>query len=416
MLYNRPMTDSRHEAAAELKKQPFAASAAEHVRAMQAALVDLLAGAGLAGARPTKVGRELGLDKTLAWKVVRFMEDDDLAGAARHMPGSGGVEIFLTALRKRGAESSQLDAAREADRQLRDFMEQHAGDRRSFEAMLASGGRDERIETEARKAYYRAGSAIWGVRARVQFLMLALRPSERTEGMLDGVQVSGLIDFERLRPDVPWIIRRLRATSDTGKGLQFEREPLDPAGKTGPTVPLFPAYCSQPLPELQQFIGANGWVYDQIAPGPVGRSGALTCVTGEVYRDALPYRRSEDNTSAKYSLMIRTPVEGVHFDLLLHNDLRHFRPTQTTVRGLLEDRPAGGTPAAGGHLMAPFPTGQLGHPPRVQTTRIPFYPQMISEALTRAGWGGTEHFRAFRTDLDYPAAPCEITMHFDITE
>jgi hypothetical protein len=295
-------------------------------------------------------------------------------------------------------------------------MEVHAGDRRSFEAMLASGGHDERIETEERKAYYRAGSAIWGVRARVQFLMLALRPSARTEGMLDGVQVSGLIDFERLRPDVPWIIRRLRATSDTGKGLQFEREPLDPAGKTGSTVPLFPAYCSQPVPELQQFTGANGWVYDQIAPGPVGRSGALTCITGEIYRDALPFRRSEDNTSAKYALTVRTPVEGVHFDLLLHEDLGHFKPTQTTVRGLLEDRPADGTPTVGGHLMAPFPTGQLGFPTRLQTTRIPFYPQMIDDAMSRAGWGSTSAFRAFRTDLDYPPAPCEITMHFDITE
>src|SRR5690606_4321322 len=129
---------------------------------------------------------------------------------------------------------------READRVLRAFVEQHAGDRRSFETMLASGGRDERIEAEERRAYYRAGSAVWGVRARVQFLMLALRPSEKTDGMLDAVQISGLIDFERLRPDVPWIIRRLRAASDTGKGLSFEREPLDPEGKTGPTVPLLP--------------------------------------------------------------------------------------------------------------------------------------------------------------------------------
>ncbi|XOV76703.1 MAG: hypothetical protein ACFHWZ_07590 [Phycisphaerales bacterium] len=115
-------------------------------------------------ARPTKVGRELGLDKTLAWKVVRFMEDEDLAGAARHMPGSGGVEILLKAVRKRGIDAEQIDAVRQADRDLRSFMEQHAGDRRSFEAMLASGGRDERIESEERRAYYRAGSAIWGVR------------------------------------------------------------------------------------------------------------------------------------------------------------------------------------------------------------------------------------------------------------
>ena len=178
MLYNRPMTTTPPDSAAEPKQQPFATSAAEHVRAVQAALVDLLAGAGLAGARPTKVGRELGLDKTLAWKVVRFMEDEDLAGAARHMPGSGGVEIVLKAVRKKGVDLEQIEAVRRTDRDLRSFMEQHAGDRRSFEAMLASGGRDERIESEERRAFYRAGSAIWGVRARVQFLMPE-RPAQR---------------------------------------------------------------------------------------------------------------------------------------------------------------------------------------------------------------------------------------------
>lgn len=417
MLYNRSMTTTPPDSAAELKQQPFAASAGEHVRAVQAALVDLLAEAGLSGARPTKVGRELGLDKTLAWKVVRFMEDEDLAGAARHMPGSGGVEILLKAVRKKGIDAEQIDAVRQADRDLRSFMEQHAGDRRSFEAMLASGGRDERIESEERRAYYRAGSAIWGVRARVQFLTLALRPSETDDGMLDAVQVSGLLDFERLRPDVPWIIRRLRASSDTGKGLQFEREPLDPAGKTGPTVPLLPAYCSEPLPELQQFTGSNGWVYDQIAPGPVGRSGALTCVTGEIYRAALPYRRSEDNTEARYTLTVRTPVEGVHFDLLLHRDLAHFESRETRVHGLLEDRPMGSTSAEHrSPLMAPSPTQFLGQPPTLQTTRIPFYARMVGNALAKAGWGEAPDYRAFRADLDYPAAPCEVTMHFDINE
>lgn len=417
LLYNRSMNPPSSDAAAEPKPRSFTAGASEHVRAVQAALVDLLAGAGLAGARPTTVGRTLGLDKTLAWKIVRFMEDEDLAGAARHMPGSGGVEIVLKAARKRGATNDQIEAVREADRVLRAFVEQHAGDRRSFETMLASGGRDERIEAEERRAYYRAGSAVWGVRARVQFLMLALRPSEKTDGMLDAVQISGLIDFERLRPDVPWIIRRLRAASDTGKGLSFEREPLDPEGKTGPTVPLLPSYCSQPLPQLEQFTGSNGWVYDQIAPGPVGRRGALTCITGEIYRSALPYRRSEDNAEARYALTVRTPVEGVLFDLLLHRSLSHFQPKHTRVRGLLEDRPSTGASAAdSGELTAPGRSQPLGSPPVLQTPRIPGYAQMIAEGLGLANWGSMEGFRAYRSEIAYPVAPCEIMKHFEIGE
>lgn len=415
VLYNQPMQSSTPDVAAEPKPGSFTSGARQKLRDAQAALVDLFAGTGLAGARPTEVGRTLGLDKTLAWKIVRFMEGTDPAEAARHMPGSGGVEIVLKAARKQGATSEQIKAVREADRVLRAFVEQHAGDRRSFETMLASGGRDERIDSEERRAFYRAGSAIWGVRAKVQFLMLALRPSEDTDGMLDAVQISGLIDFERLRPDVPWIIRRLRAASDSGKGLSFKREPLDPAGKTGPTVPLLPEYCSSPLPELQQFTASSGWVYDQIAPGPVGRRGALTCITGEIYRAALPYRRSPDNTTARYALTVRTPVEGVLFDLLLHRDLDHFKGAETRVHGLLEDRPAAsGSQSDSGSLAPPTRTASLGSPPVLQTPRIPGYAQMIMDGIERVGWGSAADFRGYRSEISYPVAPCEITKHFEI--
>ena len=386
------------------------------VRRSQAAFADLLSGAGLGGARPTEVGRKLGLDKTLAWKVSRFTDSTDLVKAVKHIPGTGGIEIVLQAAQDYGVSMEHIEAVRKADDAFRSFVEQRAGDRRSFEAMLAAGDRDERGELEERKAFFQSGSTIWGVRADVQFLTLCLRPSSTLDDRIDVLQMGGLINFERLRSDVPWIIRRLwTSDSDGSSDTEFQREPIDKAAADGTALPILPEFCSQPLPQINQFTGHGGVIYDELAPGDIGKFGALTCVTGELYTGALPLRRSEDNTYGRYELMLRTPVRAVIFDIYLHESLTHFGHFNRAIYGLLEDRPGIGkgrshdTP-----MFAPEPAIRLGSPPIVQNNRIGNYSTMLGSTLKRAGWGSLESFRGYRCEIEYPAAPWCLTMECPI--
>ncbi len=399
----------------------FRGQAFDRLRDVQAAVTDLLANAGLGGARPTDMGRRLGLDKTLAWKVSRFVGSDDPAKAARHMPGAGGVEILVNAAGALGVKETALERTRQADRALRAFMAQHAGDRRSFEAMLAAGRLDESLEFEERRAYFRAGSALWGVRARLQFLMLALYPSADRPGYLDAVQVSGLVGLERLRPDVPWLIRRLHAHSDSGRErFTVRREPLVTSRRDAGLPPLFEPYCSQPLPDLSQFEDAqNGLVYDELAAGPVGREGAVDVILGERYLGPLPLKRAEDNTTGRYMLSVRTPVECVLFDLLLHESLTHFGHPDRSVVGLLEDRPAVGDASlrnVQSALLAPHPAVELGSSAVVHTPRLGAYPSMVADALTQAGAGSLQAFRGYRHEVEYPTFPCNLRMTLGIGE
>lgn len=397
----------------------FTEEASACLRAAQAALTDLLDDAGLAGARPTEIGRTLGVDKTLAWKVARCVEEPQALGAARHMPGSAGVAIVLKAAAAHGVAVGRLEAVRGADERLRAFVRRHAGDRRSFEAMLARGGRDDRLESEERRALYKSGSAVWGVRARAQFLTLALRPSEREAGTIDVLQLSGMADFERLRADVPWIVRRLTNRSDSGSSsTRFAREPLDPEGVAavedgqGSGLALIPRFCSRPLPQIRQFTAPDGTVYDEIAPGPVGRHGAVSFVAGEVYRAAIPLAWSDDNTEGRYTLTVRTPVEAVVFDLLLHEGLTHFGEPSVRVYGLLEDRPSGGASGGGVHgapMYEPEAAQRLGSPPVLQSTRISGHAGVVSEALAMGGWDASA-FRGYRAELEFPPAPCRVMM------
>ncbi len=401
-------------------EEGFAKDASGLLREARAALTDLLGDTELHGARPSAIARSLGIDKTLAWKLSRFVEDADPLKAVRHMPGPGGLEIVLRAAAARGVTDGRVVAVREADQRLRAFVRRSAGDRRSFETMIARDGRRAgRMELEQRRDYFRAGSSIWGVRARLQLLTLALRPSEHEEGLLDVIQLGGLVDFERLRTDTPWIVRRLRASNDSETRMfRARREPLDGEGvlREG-TLPLMHAFCSRPLPELNQFEAANGWVYDELAPGEVGREAAVTCVTGEVHRAVLPHVRHEENTAGRYTLTVRTPVEAVVFDVLLHESLSHFGAAQMRVYGLLEDRPHAGGAAANAHtLYEPEAAAELGSPAVVQTPRMSRYSALVREALTRAGWGGLDGFRGYRTELEYPPSPCDLTMVCEIGE
>ena len=396
----------------------FSQEAVVCVRQAQAAFADLLSGAGLDGARPTEVSRILGLDKTLAWKVSRFSDTTDPLKAVKHIPGSGGVEIVLKAALAQGVQPERITAVRDADQAFRDFVRNRAGDRRSFETMLSAGGRDDKIELEERKAFYQSGSAIWGVRAKVQFLTLGLKPSETDPERIDVVQMSGFIDFERLRADVPWIIRRLWVSdSESDESTGFRRQPLCPDAPHDSSLPVIPEFCTKPFPEINQFIGPDGVIYDEIAPGTIGKQGALTCVTGEYYHSALPRYWAQDNTFGRYELMLRTPVEAVVFDIYLHESLTNFGDFDYSIYGLLEDRPGKGKGKTHDRpIYDPQQCQQLGSPPIVQTSRMSSYNSMLSYAFKQAGWGSLSEFRGYRCDVEFPATPWCLTMQCPIAE
>lgn len=399
----------------------FGPQAEDAIRSVQSAFLEMFERAGLGGSRAADVARTLNLDKTLAWKLMRCADDQDPRSAFKHLPGPGGVEIAIRAAGKHGVAEETLETVRRATEELRVFVRRHAGDRRTFEAMLAGTQPDPETEAEERKAYYQAGSAIWGVRAQAQILTLALKPSDTIEGRVDVVQVSGFVGLERLRPDLPWVLRRLRVHEDDGSLAQsFKREPLDPSGAphgadSKQPLALMPRFCTEPLPEIQQHVGASGWLYDELAPGSVGKRGAVTVISGERYHGALPLARSSENTEGRYVLTVRTPVEVVQFDLLLHPDLAHFRWPTVRVVGNLEEQ-LSARDRSGRELFPVRPADSVS--PGV--SRGPgvgaFYRDLMSDAFERAGWGDLAGYRAFRAEVEYPPAPCEVVMTSELSE
>ena len=81
--------------------------------------------------------------------------------------------------------------------------------------------------------------------------------------------------LERLRSDALWIVRRLRASSDSGAEVfRVVREPLVNARRTARLPAMFDRHCSQPLPELRHFERPNGLAYGEL-PRARGTDAAL---------------------------------------------------------------------------------------------------------------------------------------------
>jgi hypothetical protein len=174
-----------------------------------------------------------------------------------------------------------------------------------------------------------------------------------------------------------------------------------------------PRFCTKPLPAIRQRLGDNGWLYDELAPGSVGRRGAVTVIAGERYLGALPRDRSEDNTEGRYILTVRTPIEHVQMDLLLHPSLEHFRWPTASMVGNIEERIASER-APGRELVQPRPAEQLSRGVSVGASGVPGYAALVRDAFERASWGSPDSFRAFRAAFDHPPAPCEIALKSEL--
>jgi len=125
---------------------------------------------------------------------------------------------------------------------------------------------------------------------------------------------------------------------------------------------------------------------------------------------AVPMRRSEDNTHGVYSLTVRTPVECVLMDLLIHESLPHFGRAKHAVYGHLEDRPITGVSKEASRpatIQEPEWAAELGQPAVMQTHRFPRLSPMVEECLSLGGFGGLSEYRGYRAEIDYPSFPCD---------
>lgn len=402
--------------------QSFEPQAERVISAVRDAFAELIAALPGVQRRASELRDTLGIDGQLAWKVFKVVHDSDPFAAARHIPGSVGVQKFLKAAARRRLRPQLIESARGALADFERLIQAHAGDRTSFEMMLSSYAREDREPNDLpyRLAAFRGLSYMVGVQARVHLKAFFLQPGA-TPGLLDVAAIRGFIALRRLRANVPWMISRGHYTDNDGEARRtIQREPLDAsdnAADSSAGVPLLREFCSKPLPKFRRVPQPPAFVEDQLVDGPVGDTAAVTCITGEVARCAASCFRDEHNRFGELVAHVGTPCEVLLFDQFVRKDVYGPLKPELVVYSEL-----GGLP--------PYPAGtrdrdqlcinqrvqHLGRGPSVvHSPNVPCYAEMVRYVFDRLGWHG-ELFDVYRIRLQYPFIPTTVVMRHELPE
>ena len=206
---------------------------------------------------PTAVracGRVLGVDKNLAWRLVRLAGSSDLAGVLSSRPGSRGWGLALAALDRAGCEPrlvADLVAARQA-------FEQEILDRRLDERtlrFLAFGGLETDEGREEILRIRRDGGELaarrFGTRADALATAYLVTPSGEDD-LLDLSSITMLFGLRRVGPGPSLEIHRGTNSGSDSRSERF-RSPIEAHRGIGSLVPSL----STPAAAEELFVAAN---------------------------------------------------------------------------------------------------------------------------------------------------------------
>lgn len=401
------------------KIPPFKNHVITAMQDLRAAIIDALASTGADTSYPQEMARQLGLDKSLAWKVSRVVREPNMAGAVTHVPGRSGLKILEKAFRRAGTPKKVVETYQRAVSDFENMVKIHAGNRSTLGMMmsdLSQGGEQQQFET-FRKLSFQGNSMVWGVQARVQLTASFIAPNDTGE-MVDLAWLSGLVDFRRLRHNVPWAIASAKKCKDDGTVLPVGRiDAIDPdyAGKN--SAPLLGDFCTKPIPEMRTKEGPDNDLRFELAEGPVGNTAALTCMVGLYGRSFVKRYREVNDTLGEHWARLSTPVELLIHDLFVHKDLDYALSPEIFLYSMLPGGPV--YPVSGrdcGMLPVAEKVFDLGLGLNgVTTPEIKQYKQMVQSIYDRVGWD-SEMFYGFRFLMRYPPIPSLAILRYELPE
>lgn len=283
--------------------------------ALRRAVAAVLNGLPQPVTRPIELSNTLGLDRSLAWKLWRIAQGQGPFPAPKHIPGRSGARIFHEAAARCGAPADLLDASRSAFEAFEAIARAHASDRAALDIMLGGftpEGRD-RHELALRRQMFRGHAHVLGVQTRTLFRMAVVFPAE-SGYMPEVAMVSGHFGLERTRPGAAWVLGQSTLMQTSGPRESNRRTALHGGQDAARHAPLLAEFCSRPLPQVRR-RKVEPWTFeDELAPGPIGRAGAVDVVLGERIAEIPAEPVSRDAVTMR----VRTPSEHLCFDVLLH--------------------------------------------------------------------------------------------------
>lgn len=370
--------------------------------------------------RPRDITKVMGLNQTLAWKIMQVVKVKDPFAASQYIPGSEGVNIFLDAARRLDAPEEAIARARAAMEDFRQLIADHAGDRASLELMLGASATEGSPQTDLtyRKGGFQCASYTWGIQARARLMTIMLYPhSDPT--LIRCAKIAGFVGMRRVRPQSCWpLAQPMYGDYEEGSNVPREKPflPIDPDGVLPEGVPLLRPFSTVSPDTVKRVALPNGQLEDCWVGGPIGDKAAIDCFTGEIVRKPSPRYADEHNHFIEFGTRIRTPMELLVQDLVVHRDLYGVIEPVSTVFSELSVQPWFETPQAKRREQDVLPFSEtveyLGTGPSVlHTPDIPQYADMMRFAFDKLEWD-IDACDVYRVRMAYPVIATALTVRF----
>jgi hypothetical protein len=390
----------------------------EVARALRSSLSAMMTSVGLNPEDPQSLAKRWGVNYKLSWSIAKVVQTQDAFLSLQYLPGNEGVGILLKKGSDAGVGPQFIEATRQAVSQFDRMIEEHCGDRVTFEIMgsdLSMRGTEAvRQQQEIqRKQLFQGASAVWGARTRVNFKMHFISPSPGCRANAEKVDIAvvgGLIDFRRLRENLPWVLStRERVQNDGTLQVLQKVEAIDP-GSDGDFRPLMRDFCSHPLPQLNIIRNSSSEIAE-LPPAEIGNAGSLSCVFGSIDR-SLPHSWTEIDQTYGYFCRSNVPAELMVFDLYIHESIKFALPPNVFLASQLSNASAGSNEYERYRLPLHEPLLDLGLGSSLASTpEVPKYGEMVEAVFARTHWTPKE-FHAFRVRIPYPPLPAMLVMKY----
>lgn len=364
----------------------------------------------------TAVSNAFGIHRKLAWQLVKVAYSEDPFVAAKHMPSSKSLGVWIQAAESCGVDEYLVESARQADHRFQSLIKTHASNKSEFDILIESSVTEQEPHAQERwrEHSFAGNSFTWGAHCKVLLAMCVLMPSEDKESYFHMAQVRGLMGFRQTRSGVRWVVNQsVAVVDDVVHESAMQRMPMDPsAARANKGVPVLPEYCSRPMPALERSKTHDGMMQDEFLSSAIGLTGERTLVTGELLRNIAPTHAMPNDLVAYFGTAVRTPAEMLHFDLFVkaglfgdvHRELRVFSDLASSISFADSDALSVGETVV-----------RLGRGVSLaQTPDLPGYQDLAGAVFDRLGIDDPGEYELYRVRMAYPPMPTTVMIKHEL--
>lgn len=362
--------------------------------------------------QPRIAARELGVDKTLAWRISKIAAGSDPVAAMSMMPGAVAQKALLRAFANAGASEELLGRARQALDEFERMVRDHAGDRETFEVLLSSlaNGDPQAREAQRRQAF-QGNSAVWGVQCRVRTWTYILAPGAESPDRGDMAMIGSYVDMCRFRRNAEWPLAAVGVVDERGNHVGAPIQPILPSQRNFAQDPSLPEYCRGEVPAIRRERRTAGALEYRMEGGPVGRTAAFDWAAGWKYPDRVTRWALSEDGEVGLAMNVMVPTELAQLDVLVHKEFWSEPPTHLKTYSLMPGEPLAPQPGV--------PRREIEVHQRVERLAeglaglavhdVPDYAGMIEAAIKAMGHSPAS-FTGSRVRMKYPILATAIVL------